>query len=232
MPEKITISNKEIFINCINEKYNFIYTIGFDDYKNLYKYGIIEASAKKTKLIKLNSKIGFSEEVNLSKYLDFKTYLNSLLHRLEEAQNLKDLDEAMQTINKDLSELFAAKDLESFLVEKDKVIKETIGISGIHMYRTLYNIYTTTKIKIALILIGYHIEENTIIELIKLELSRRSLLEEISKEDTEVDQHSLKDVVYTALKEQDKKIEILMKEVNIDVDELNRLVKEIKLYFV
>lgn len=69
IPSMMVINNKEIFIGYFEDRYSFIYLIGFDDFKKLYKYGIIEADINNGKLSKLNSKIGLSDDSNCKTYI-------------------------------------------------------------------------------------------------------------------------------------------------------------------
>ncbi|MFW2491597.1 hypothetical protein ACN077_24025 [Clostridium chromiireducens] len=39
----IIINNQQMYISNLGSNYSFIYPIDFDDYKKLYKYGIIKA---------------------------------------------------------------------------------------------------------------------------------------------------------------------------------------------
>lgn len=224
MPKIFTINNREVFINYINEKYVFIYYIGFDDYKKLYKYGIIQSNVNGRKLFKLNSKIGFSKEPDLNKYLDFKVCFNELLHRLGEAKSVEALNSVMQNIKNELSELFYVKDIDKFLIKKSKEIKESIGISGIDIYSELKERYDINKIKIKLTLIGCSVENDKIIELIGLELSRISLLKEIDRLD---DDKGLKHIYTCEVEEENYRIDTLLRELNMSLDDLEKLLRKI-----
>lgn len=225
MPKEFVINNKEIFMEYIDYRYTFIYAIGFDNYKDLYKHGIIEAKINKGRMEKLSSKIVFSEDADLRKYMDFKEYFNDLLGNLRDAKSLKDLDLVMKDISDELIEIFYLKDLMDICIKRDRIIEKTKGISGIDIYRTLYSNYHTYKIKLKLNLIGYPVTDNRVIELIKLELSQRKLLIEINKEDVENDYVDLDDII----NKQDEEIKALMKETNINKVEINNIINKINL---
>lgn len=225
MAKNLKINNKEISMKHIEDKYIFTYPIGFDNYKKLYKHGIIEAKINKTIMKKLSSKIVFSEESDLSKYLDFKEYLDELLSNLRDAESLKDLDLAMKDISDELIKIFYLEDLRDICTKQSEIIEKTKGISGVGIYSTLYENYNTCKIKLKLNIIGCPVTDNRVIELIKLELSQRELLIEINKDSIEDDYDYLNDII----NKQEEEIKALMKETNINKAEINNIINKINL---
>jgi len=70
----LTINDREIYVCNIEKRYYFIYSIGYEEYFKLYKYGIIEVERINGRSCRIESEIGFSHEKNLDKYNDFKIY--------------------------------------------------------------------------------------------------------------------------------------------------------------
>ncbi len=223
--KKIKINNKEIFMEHIEDKYIFIYPIGFDNYKKLYKHGIIEAKINKTIMQELSSKIVFSEESDLSKYLDFKEYFNDLLSNLRDAESLEDLDLVMKDISDELIKIFYLENLRDICIKRYGIIEKTKGISGVEIYSTLYENYNTYKMKLKLNIIGYLSTDNRVMELIKLELSQRKLLIEINKEDI----GDYYDEFNNIINKQEEEIKVLMKETSMNKVEINNIINKINL---
>lgn len=226
IPSMMTINNKEIFISHFEGKYGFIYLIGFDKFKKLYKYGIIEANINKGKFYKLNSKIGLSYDGNLVRYADFKNYFNDLIKEFNNAKSIEDLDFLNKCINNELSELFNTKDLREYLAYNSEHLNKLTGISGFYIMRTLYQSYDINRVKIKLILNGYSIENDKFIELVRNELSFRKTLDYLNNSNATEDEE-IKNIYNKSLKKESKRVEVLMKELNISSAELEIAVNKV-----
>lgn len=226
IPSMMVINNREVFISYFEDRYSFIYLIGFDDFKKLYKYGIIEVDINKGKLSKLNSKIGLSDDSNLAKYLDFKIYFRDLVNKFNYAENIEDLNYLRDSINGQLSKIFKTKSLREYLVDKSKYINELVGISGVQIMQDLYKAYDINRIRIKLILNGYSINDSRLIELVRAELSCRTM-KDILNDFSEMENESIGDIYTKALKEENEKVKFLMKELNINFSQLKIIINKV-----
>jgi len=219
IPLTMIINNKNIFISYKERAYGFIYSIEFDEYKKLYKYGIIKANVNKGKLSNIESKIGFSDDSNLERYADFKNYFNSLLNEFDNCKSIEELDFLKMNVNNELSRLFYTEDLRIYLFDNNEEINKLTGIKGIDIVQELYQIYDINKVKIKLILNGYSIKDNKLIELVRYRRSYKELLDEIEKLDDSKDK-DIKDIYIESVKGKSQKIQYLMKELNMGSAEL------------
>lgn len=219
IPSTIIVENRNIFISNDEDKYAFIYSIGFNEYKKLYIYGIIKAKINKGEFCKIESKIGFSNDSNLERYADFKNYYSSMLNEFNNCKSIKELDFLKKNVNDELLKLFCTDNLKKYLLENNERIYKLTGIEGIKIIQELYQIYDINRIKIKLISNGYSIEENKLIELIRLKNICIKLIKEIEKLD-DIEDKDIREICIKNLQKKNKQIEFLMKELNMSSAEL------------
>lgn len=226
IPIVITTNNHYIFVSNIGDIYSFIYSIGFDKYKKLYKYGIIKAEINKGKFNKKESKIGFSNKKNLEKYVDFKFYFYSLINNFNNCKSLDELDLLKENINNELGTLFYTDDLSIYLINNSKSIRNLTGISGIDIAQKLYENYDINRVRIKLNLKEYSSKDDKIIDLVRARLSCISLLNEIEKLD-EVEDKDAIDMYTKIINNKNNEVEALMKELNINFTELELAINKV-----
>lgn len=219
IPETITINDKNIFISQEEGRYSFIYSIGFDEYKMQYRYGIINGNINKGKFYDVKSKIGFSSDSNLERYIDFKGYFESILNDFNNCSNIGALDYLYKNVISELEKLFYTDNLKIYLIKNSDEIYKLTGIDGRQIFQELYESYDTNKIKIKLISNGYSIEDNRLVELIRTRRSHMKLLNEIEKLD-DINDKDIKNIYIESMEEENEKVEVLMKELNINLEEL------------
>lgn len=219
IPTTIVINNKNIFISKEEERYSFIYSIGFDEFKMQYRYGIIKGNINKGKFYDVKSKIGFSNDSNLERYADFRSYFGSILADFNNCKSIEELDFLKKSIKDELSKLFYTDNLRMYLVKNNEEIYKLTEIQGIEIAQQLYKIYDINKVKIKLISNGYKIDDNRLIDLIRYRQSYIKLLEEVKKLD-DINDNEIKDIYAESIKEEKNKVELLMKELDISLGEL------------
>gem|GEM_PF-3446340 len=222
----ITINKKKIFISNIKDQYDFIYAIGFDEYKKLYKYGIIEANINKGKFGKIISKIGFSDDSELIKYADFKIYFKGLLNEFNNPKSIEELKSLKKKVNNELSELFYTKNLKKYLINESDSINRSTGIEGLEILKKLNQSYDINMVKIKLLSSGYSVDNNQFIELVRSEISCRNYLDKINKLDGMEDK-DIKDIYTKSVKEKSQQVEFLMNELNMNSTDLEIAVSKI-----
>lgn len=215
----IAINNRNIFISEEEGRYSFIYSIGFDEYKMQYRYGIIKGNINKGKFYDVKSKIGFSNDINLERYADFKSYFKSTLGDFDNCESIEALESLNDNVTKELSELFYTDNLSGYLIRNSDEIFRLTGIDGIQIIKELYKAYDIKKVKIKLITNGYSIEDNRLIELIITKRSYIKLLNENNELDDPED-IEIKDIYAESIDKESKKVEFLMNELNISLGEL------------
>lgn len=215
----IMINNRNIFINKEEGRYSFIYSIGFDEYKMQYRYGIIKGNTNKGKFYNVKSKIGFSDDSNLERYADFKSYFESILGDFDNCKSIKALDFLNNNVTKELSDLFYADDLAASLIKNSDEIFKSTGIEGVQIIQELYKAYDINKVKIKLILNGYPNEDNRLIELIRTRCSYMKLLNEMEQLD-DIKDNDIKDIYFRSIEEKNEKVKFLMKGLNMNLGEL------------
>lgn len=226
IPQTMIINNKNIFISREGEIYAFVYLIGFDEYKKQYRYGIIKANINKGKLYNEDKKIGFSNDSNLERYTDFKSYFKSILNDFDNCESIEALDFLKKSVHSELARLFYTDDLRTYLVENNETIYKLTGIKGVEILRELYKIYDINKVKIKLTSNGYSIEDDRLIELVRSRQSCIKLLAEIQKLD-DGEEKKIKDILIKSVKEKSQDVELLMKELNISSVELEIAVDKV-----
>ncbi len=230
IPSILTINNKDIFISKTEKQYGFIYAIGFDEYKKIYKYGIIEGEIKKGKFYKLRNKIGFSEDSELTRYADFKTYFDDSINEFNNAKSIEKLDYLRKSMDNELMRFFDTEDLRKYLVCKNELINKLTGIKGINILSMLYQSYDINRVRIKLSLNGYSVDNSQLIELIRSEVSCRRVLDEIDKLDDLEDADMKKS--YTELaNETSKEVEFLKRELNMSSAELEIAISKVNSEF-
>lgn len=226
IPIMITTNNHYIFVSYIGYIYSFIYLIGFDQYKKLYKYGIIKAHINEGKFNKKESKIGFTSEKNLEKYADFKFYFYSLINNFNNCKSLEELDLLKKNINSELGDLFYTDDLSVYLIRNSESISNIAGISGIDIAQKLYENYDVNRVRIKLSLSEYSSKDNKIIDLVRGKLSCISLSNEIEKLDDVKDKGAIE--MYTKIiNDKNNEVEDLMKELNMSFTELEIIIDKV-----
>lgn len=226
IPQTMIINNKNIFISREGEIYGFIYLIGFDEYKKQYRYGIIKANINKGKLYNEDMKIGFSNDSNLERYTDFKSYFKSILNDFDNCKSIEDLDFLNKNITNELSRLFYTDNLEIYLIKNSDKMHKLTGIKGSEIVQKLYEIYDINKVKIKLISNGYLIEDDRLINLVRARRSCIKLLSEIEKLD-DIEDKEIKEIYVEGVKEESQQVELLMRELNINSEELEIAVDKV-----
>jgi len=226
IPSDIIINNQQMYISNLGNDYSFIYPIGLDDYKKLYKYGIIKADIDEGEFNKKESKIAFSSEKNLEKYADFKSYLEGLISNFNNCKNIEELDLLKKNINNELASLFYADDLRIYLINNSELVSELTGISGIDMAQKLHENYEINRVRIKLSLNRYSPEDNKIIELIRARLACISLSEEIDKLD-EIEDKEVVDMYAKIIIDKNSEMEALMKDLNMSLTELEIAISKV-----
>lgn len=222
----LTINDMEIYVCNIEKSYYFIYSIGYEEYLNLYKYGIIEVERVSRKSCKIESEIGFSREKDLEKYNDFKIYFNEQVSKFNNVKYLKDLDILRDKINNDLSGLFNTKDLSKYLVHKSEEVYRLTGISGVDILGTLRQSYDIKRIKIKLLLNNYSIENDKFIEAVRAELGCKKIQENLNDPDLMEDEE-LRPILTKASERDRDRINLLLNEINMGLEELEIAVSKV-----
>lgn len=222
----LTINDREIYVCNIEKSYYFIYSIGYEEYLKLYKYGIIEVERINGRACRIESEIGFSHEKNLDKYNDFKIYFNEQVTKLNNVKYLNDLEILRDKINTDLSGIFYTKDLREYLAFKSEEVYRLTGISGIDILRTLRESYDIKRVKIKLLLNNYSIENDKFIEAVIAELSCKKIQENLNDPDLMEDE-KLKPILTKALERDRDRINLLLNEINMGLDELEIAVSKV-----
>ena len=217
--KNIIINNRNIFISKEEGRYSFIYSIGFDEYKMQYKYGVIKGNINKGKFYDIKRKIGFSNDSNLEQYADFKSYFKSILDDFDNCKNIESLEFLNNNVTNELSELFYTDNSSEYLIKNSDEIFRLTGIDGIEIIKEIYKAYDIKKVKIKLITNGYSIEDNRLIELIRTKRSYIKLLSKLNKLD-DPDDIEIKDIYDETIDKESKEVEFLMKELNISSGEL------------
>ncbi|MDF2883035.1 MAG: hypothetical protein K0R54_3592 [Clostridiaceae bacterium] len=230
IPKKFNIGNGEIYKIVTNENYTFMYYIGFDDFKNLHKYGVIDVSVNKRKINKLHSKIIFSEKIDLNMYIDFKIYFQELVNKFDKVNTVDKLNVINNKIQNKLLDFFniyGDENLHLFLIKDSKKVEKIVGISGNEISKLLIETFRYTKIKIKLISKGYEIKSTDFLELIDLQLiimnCQKELIKCIKNKEEE-----FKDIYEKSIESNSKEIETLKKKLNISTEKLNEIVNEIE----
>jgi len=221
IPNIINIRDKEISIIYGRDVYKFIYCIGFDEFEKLYKYGVIKASIDKNKLIEKSSKIAFSEEGNLSKLLDIKSYFEDLQCKLEKANNIKELTTIIKSIEDEIIQIFNLDKFSDIVLKDNEIRKMHLGISAIDIYRDFNKAYGLKNIKIQLALAGEEVNDDSLLNLILQEIYRIQIVqtgEELYKDAT---------LYQTILDSKNKEITQLMKNINIDKNKLDSYIDKL-----
>lgn len=222
----IIIKNQQIYISNLGNDYSFIYQIGFDDYKKLYKYGIIKADIYEGKFNKKESKIGFSSEKDIEKYANFKAYLDGLINTFNNCKSIEELDLLKKNINNELAPLFYTDDLRIYLINNSELVGELTGISGIDLAQKLHKSYEINRVRIKLSLNRYSPEDNKIIELVRARLACISLSEKIDKLD-EIEDKDFVDMYAKIIIDKNSEMEALMKDLNMSLAELELAISKV-----
>lgn len=226
IPATISINDKNIFISQEEGKYSFIYSIGLDEYKMQYRYGIIKGNINKGRFYDVKSKIGFSSDSNLERYIDFKCYFEGILNDFNSCSSIEALDYVNQNVISELAKLFYTDNLKRYLIKNSDEIYKLTGIDGIQIIQKLYEAHDSNKIKIKLISNEYSIEDNRLIELIRSRQSCIELLKEIKKLD-DINDKDMKDAYIESVKMKNEKVEFLMNELDISLEELEIVIDKV-----
>lgn len=226
IPATISINDKNIFISQEEGKYSFIYSIGLDEYKMQYRYGIIKGNINKGKFYDVKSKIGFSSDSNLERYIDFKCYFEGILNDFNSCSSIEALDYVNQNVISELAKLFYTDNLKIYLIKNSDEIYKLTGIDGRQIFEELHEAYDTNKIKIMLISNGYLIEDARLVELIRTKCSQTKLLNEIKKLD-DINDILVKNIYIESMGAENEKVEVLMKELNISLEELEIVIDKV-----
>ena len=230
IPSMITIYNKDIFISRTEKQYGFIYAIGFDEHKKIYKYGIIEGDINKGKFYKSKNIIGFSEDSELTRYANFKTYFIDLISDFNNTKSIEELEYLKTSIDNELLGLFYTEDLRTYLACKSELIKKLTGISGLDILRKLYQSYDINRVRIKLSLSGYSVDNSQLVKLVRAELSSRRALDEINKL-VDIEDEEIKESYTELANEKSKEVEFLKRELNMSSSELEIAISKVNSEF-
>lgn len=215
----ITLNKRNLITRYWSDKYEFMYALGYEPYKDEYKYGYIAANQVKNTLEVADKKILFSKSSNLLDLFDFQSYFNNLVKEIEDASNLKELNSIKHINEGKLFSIFNVNRFNELLDMQDQYFTEIYGQTPFNFYGQLKTAYFYQFIKLQLLHNGTKQVTNTLAALIQAERYVRGL---IGSKDETIEDFG-KDWYDNHLSElEDDKLK-LMGEVAIDDDKLKEL---------